>query len=212
MYSMIEIKNENHWHEIRKTGLGGSDIGTILGYNKYKTDYELWQEKTGRVQAKDLSDNKAIIRGKEAEEHLRGLFRANNPDLIVSEPSGFTYRSNERKYALANTDGQVNNDTVLEIKTAKVRSMEEWQDQIPMMYYCQVMWYMYVKGFKKAILYAMIEKINFDETKENDFYLKTYHINYNEEEMQEILKKTDEFWEKVQKNEWKEFKIKLGGL
>ena len=209
MYKLIEFNSDEDWHKIRSKGVGGSEIGVILGYSKYKTPYELWQEKTGKVQPQDISNNPAIIRGKAAEKHLIGLFAANNPNLIVEEGNRFTYQSLERNYAIANIDGLINKDTILEIKTATIRSWDEWKDQIPMTYYCQVMWYMYVTGYRQAILYAMIEKINFDETQENDFYLKTYKINYNEEEIEFILKETDKFWEKVQKNEWNEFTTKI---
>ena len=205
----LKFENEKDWHNIRNKGIGGSDVATILGFNKYKTDYELWQEKTGRIKPKDLSNNQAVIRGVQAEKHLIGLFQANNLNLKVTEGNQCTYQSEERNYAIANVDGFVNDDTILEIKTATIRTWDEWKDSIPMTYYCQVMWYMYVTGFRKAILYAMIEKINFDEKKENDFYLKTYHIDYNPEEMNFILEKTDKFWEKVKSKKWEEFKMKL---
>lgn len=206
---VINFENEAEWHKIRSNKLGGSDVGTILGFNKYKTPYELWKEKTGREKAPDISNNPAVIRGKRAEKYLIGLFAVNNPDLEVEEGNQCTYQSLERPYAIANIDGLVNKNIILEIKTASIRDWTEWQDQIPMTYYCQVMWYMYVTGLRKAILYAQIEKINFDEAKENDFYLKKYTINYDEDEMQLILAETDKFMEKVKSNEWNEFAMKI---
>ena len=44
------------WLEERKKGIGGSDAATILGLNPYKTTIELWEEKTGRKDAPDISD------------------------------------------------------------------------------------------------------------------------------------------------------------
>lgn len=196
------------WNSLRNKGLGGSEIGTILGYNKYMSPFELWKLKTGRVKPYDLSKNEAVIRGNKAEKHLIGLFQANNPNLIVEEGNDISYVSKDRKYARANLDGIINNDTVLEIKTAKVRSMQEWNNQVPMQYYLQCMWYMYVTGFKKAVLYAMIEKIKFDNS-ESDYFLKTYEIDYDQEEIDYILKETDKFWEKVEKKEWDEFELKI---
>lgn len=45
-------KTERHlaWLKSRKAGVGGSDMSTILGLNSFKTPYELWLEKTGRVE------------------------------------------------------------------------------------------------------------------------------------------------------------------
>ena len=78
-----------------------------------------------------------------------------------------------------------------------------------MTYYCQMVWYMGIIGFKKGIMYAMIEKINFDENKESDYFLKTYHVEFKQEDFDYMIEKVKGCWEKVQKNEWNEFKIKL---
>lgn len=80
-----------------------------------------------------------------------------------------------------------------------------------MSYYCQVMWYMWIMKRKKAKLFALIEKISFDGSEPNRF-LKTYTINFNQKEMNFILKEVNEFIEKVEKKEWKEFKLNIGGF
>ena len=41
--------SHEQWLADRNKGLGGSDIGVILGLNPKKTPYQLWAEKTGRV-------------------------------------------------------------------------------------------------------------------------------------------------------------------
>ncbi len=43
--------NKEEWLEERKNGIGGSDAATILGLNPYKTNIDLWEEKTGRKEA-----------------------------------------------------------------------------------------------------------------------------------------------------------------
>lgn len=47
----------------RTTYVGGSDIGSIMGVNPWKSKKELWEEKTGRKEPEDLSDNPNIRRG-----------------------------------------------------------------------------------------------------------------------------------------------------
>ena len=37
----------------RRAGLGGSDIGAILGLSPYLTPVDVWAEKTGRATAQD---------------------------------------------------------------------------------------------------------------------------------------------------------------
>ena len=204
----LSFNSEKDWLEIRKGRIGGSSIGTILGYNKYQTPYELWKELIGREVPKDISDKPCIIRGKTAEKPLIELYRVLNPSKNVVEGNQVVYQSEENPRFIANPDGFVDDDTILEIKTASIRDWEEWKDKIPMSYYCQVMWYMWIMKRPKAVLFAMIEKISFDGSEPNR-YLKTYHINFNQEEMDFILKEVNTFIEKVEKKEWNEFKIKL---
>ena len=46
---MITIPETHEaWLQERKYGLGASDAGAVLGVNHWKTNYQLWEEKTGR--------------------------------------------------------------------------------------------------------------------------------------------------------------------
>ena len=72
------------WLEERKKGIGGSDAATILGLNPYKTSIQLWEEKTGRKQAEDISDKPYVQYGTKAEDHLRELFKLDFPQYEVS--------------------------------------------------------------------------------------------------------------------------------
>ena len=204
----LSFNSEKDWLEIRKGRIGGSSIGTILGYNKYQTPYELWKELIGREVPKDISDKPCIIRGKTAEKPLIELYRVLNPSKNVVEGNQVVYQSEENPRFISNPDGFIDEDCILEIKTASIRDWEEWKDKIPMSYYCQVMWYMWLHKRTRAELFAMIEKISFDGSEPNR-YLKTYHINFNQEEMDFILKEVNIFIEKVEKKEWKEFKMKM---
>ena len=50
------------WLEQRTLGLGGSDMGAVLGVSPYKTAYEVWLEKTRRVPL-DSKKTAPILRG-----------------------------------------------------------------------------------------------------------------------------------------------------
>ena len=204
----LSFDSEKDWLEIRKGRIGGSSIGTILGYNKYQTAYELWKELIGRESPKDISDKPCVIRGKTAEKPLIHLYQVLYPEQKVIEGNQVVYQLESNEMFIANPDGFIDDDTILEIKTASIRDWEEWKDQIPMSYYCQVMWYMWIMKRPKAVLFAMIEKISFDDSEPNR-YLKSYYINFNQEEMDYILEKVNKFVEKVKKREWNEFKKTL---
>ena len=48
--------NRKQWLEERKAGIGASDAAAIIGMNPWKTNIQLWQEKTGEVEPEDISD------------------------------------------------------------------------------------------------------------------------------------------------------------
>ena len=71
---------DSDFHSERRTGLGGSDLGAILGLNLYKTPLDVFNEKTGR--AEPFTGNIQTRFGKYAEE-------------FASIPSGPAARCND---------------------------------------------------------------------------------------------------------------------
>ncbi|MDU4479989.1 YqaJ viral recombinase family protein, partial [Clostridium sp.] len=51
-----DMTNEE-WLEWRKKGIGGSDVATICGLNKYKSALELWMEKRGYKQDEEAGES-----------------------------------------------------------------------------------------------------------------------------------------------------------
>ena len=45
----IGLLTEEEWLEYRRKGIGGSDAGVLYGLSKYKTEKDLWLDKTGRL-------------------------------------------------------------------------------------------------------------------------------------------------------------------
>ena len=43
--------SREEWLKERKKSLGGSDMGAVLGLNKYRSPYTVWAEKTGSIVA-----------------------------------------------------------------------------------------------------------------------------------------------------------------
>ena len=42
-----EVDGTQAWHDLRRSGVGGSDIAKILGVSPWGDSYSLWYEKTG---------------------------------------------------------------------------------------------------------------------------------------------------------------------
>ncbi|OHX19559.1 hypothetical protein BI344_17800 [Chromobacterium sphagni] len=59
--------SREEWLALRNTGIGGSDAGTVLGINPYKTAYQLYLEKRGEIAADDTLPSTL-----HAERHNKG--------------------------------------------------------------------------------------------------------------------------------------------
>lgn len=46
------------WHEQRDKGVGGSDVGVIIGVNRWKNVEQLWAEKPGASSPKTSATNR----------------------------------------------------------------------------------------------------------------------------------------------------------
>ena len=104
-------KTERHlaWLKSRKAGVGGSDMSTILGLNAFKTPYDLWLEKTGRVEPEDISDKWAVVKGNALENELRKRFRAQHPEMLVTDGTDKQFISRGKPYLRASLDGILQN-------------------------------------------------------------------------------------------------------
>ena len=178
------------WLEARKRFIGGSDASAIMGMNPYKTNVELWLEKTGQFKPEDISNKPYVRYGTEAEDYLRELFRLDYPQYEVFYEPNNMWTNDEYPWAHASLDGwlfdrESGRFGILEIKTTNIlQSMqkEKWHNRIPDNYYCQLLHYLMVTGFDFCILKAQL-KTEFN----GDVYLQTKHYTVEKAEVQADL-------------------------
>lgn len=197
------LKTHEDWLKNRINGIGGSQISSVIGENPYMTNVELWEYKTGRSKPEDISDKPYVQYGTNAEHHLRELFALDFPQWKVEYVENNSWRNDKYPWALASLDGWITDEQgrrgVLEIKTTEIlQSMqkEKWKDQIPMNYYCQVLFYMAVIEADFAILKAQLKTV-FDGVP----YLQTKHYTIEREKVQAdidyLMREGAAFWEYV---------------
>lgn len=194
----------NEWLEERKKGIGGSDAAAIIGANPYKDNIKLWEEKTGRKTADDISDKSYVKYGTEMEPILRESFKIKHPEFEILHEENTIIKHPVYPFLFASLDGiLINKETgekgILEIKTSEIlRSMqkEKWKDQIPPNYYCQILHYLNVTGFTFVKLFA---ELNYEE---NYQVTKTYTIERKdvEEDIKYLEKKEIEFWKYIEED------------
>lgn len=206
MVTLTQFETTDEWLKARKV-IGGSDAAALVGLNPYKTNIDLWREKTGRKEAPDISKEPFVKFGHDAEPHLRELFALDFPQYEVSYVENNMFLNDKYPFAHASLDGWLRErDTgrkgILEIKTTNIlQSMqkEKWNDRIPDNYYCQVLWYLMVTEFDFAILKARLRSEWKGETR---ITVKHYVIERSEvqEDINELETAGWKMWKAIQED------------
>ena len=204
-YKIVEFKDELSWLTSRQDKVTGTLISAIVGENPYMSNVQAYQYlmKDKQFELEDISGKPQVIYGKEAEKHIRNLFALDHPEYQVIAPSSETfelYENVEHPFMAGTLDGVIvdkdGNKGVLEIKTSEVltsRHREQWsKGNVPSNYYCQVLWYMAITGFKFAVLHAQLKYrdsgevwttrrdyvFKYDDVKDDIDYLKSKGIEF----------------------------------
>ena len=203
---MIERKilaSREEWLKHRSR-IGGSDASAIVGLNPYKTNTDLYLEKTGQKESLDISNKPYVLYGTKAEEHLRELFRLDFPQYQVQYFDNNMYLNSKYPFAHASLDGELTDEDgrrgILEIKTTNIlQSMqkEKWRDRIPDNYFIQVLHYLMVTEFDFVVLKAQL-KSEFG----GQIYLQTKHYFIERSEVvgdiEYLAEEEAKFWKCVE--------------
>ncbi|WP_462419980.1 YqaJ viral recombinase family nuclease [Salinicoccus sp. Marseille-QA3877] len=185
MVSALNIKNMTHeeWLQERNTGIGGSDAGTILGVNKWKSKAQLFLEKTDPELRQEIN-NEYIYWGNVLEDIVADEFARRTGKKVRRDNR--MLRHPEHDFMLANLDRVVVGEkALLECKTTSQYNKDLWvDDEIPAQYLCQVQHYMAVTGYEKAYVAVLLGG--------NEFIWK--EIDRDEELIQIIIDAEYDFW------------------
>jgi putative phage-type endonuclease len=172
--------------EARKKGIGASEVADILGIG-WKTPYELWLEKTGRVEREDISQKEHIIMG-----HLLEPVIATRYEQIKGKTLrkvNQTLYHKDYPFILCHIDRKIEGERkIVEIKTGNPFSKlwgEEGTDEIPVEYIAQVQYQMGITGYDDADL------IVFRGTHD----IRIYPFVRDQKAIDEMFSKVVHFWE-----------------
>lgn len=134
---------QQEWLEDRRKGIGGSDVATILGLNKYKSAYQLWLEKTGQIELEQTESEPAYW-GTALEPLAAKRFSDITGKKVRRRNQIFEH--SHYPFLRANIDRDViGENAILECKTASVYLSDEWTgEEVPAAYLCQIQHYMNV--------------------------------------------------------------------
>lgn len=175
--------SRDEWLDARRAGIGGSDVGAIMGFNQYKSAYQVFLEKTGQYH--EEVDNEAVYFGNALEDFVAQEFAKRTGKKVRRLNKMLVHP--EHDFMLANLDRVVVGErAVLECKTASEYVKEAWEgEEIPASYLCQVHHYLTVTGFEKAYIAVLVGG--------NKFIWK--EIERDEEFIQILIDCEKDFWE-----------------
>ena len=157
MYTKIPIKDlsREEWLKLRKTGIGGSDAGSICGVNPYSSPMKVYYDKISDTVG-EQQDNEAIRQGRDLEQYVAQRFMEETG--LKVRRSNFMYRNLEYPFMIADIDRLViGEDAGLECKTASAYNADKWKDgDIPLHYIMQCYHYMAVTGKRVWYIAAVI--------------------------------------------------------
>ena len=203
MNKYVEYKNREEWLSAREKSLGASETASAIGRG-FSSPIDVWKEKTGKTEKKDLSDNERVAYGIEAEAYLRALFALQFKDKYSMEYYPFrVYRHEKFEFLTATLDGELvrranNKRGIWECKTAWIMSkadLERWNDDsIPQHYYVQVCEQLNVTGFDFVVLTAQLIFMN------GNAEIRHYTIERAEaqEDIEYIETEAKKFWRFVE--------------
>lgn len=164
----------------RTKGIGGSDVAAILGVSRYSSPYTVYLEKTGQV--KPQEDIVEMLDENETRFDAMGWGnRLESPVAVYfTEVTGIkTRRWNKRihhkeyDYMNANVDRMIVGEPAgLEIKTSTAYKLNDFEENIPIEYQCQIQHYMAVTGYDKWYFCVLIGGNSFrwrPVKRDNDF-------------------------------------------
>lgn len=204
IYRVYDFKNEAAWKKGRLRGIGGSDASAIVGYNPYKTNIDLFEEKTGRRIPEDISGKPYVIYGHAVEPLIRELFKLDHPEYQVEHHEYRILQSVEYPFLQASLDGELTDERgrsgVFEAKSSYVQYPTQrinWKDQIPQNYYIQILHYLLVTGWEFVVLRA---HLRYQKGSEMEAVIREYHIERSEvqDDLDYLLAEEIKFWKDVE--------------
>lgn len=153
-------QSDTEWLTARRRGIAASDVSAVLGFSEYATPWEVWADKTGLRPRETDADREAIRLGVALEPWL--LRQAGHLlSVDVRRPAHRLYAYPAASWQLCSPDGEIDERTGLEAKTAGLASgfgaPAGWSDtRAPLGYELQCRWQMRVRGYDRVVLVALV--------------------------------------------------------
>ena len=154
--TIIRPKSREEWLEARKSGIGSSEVATIVGLNPWETPYQLWRRKVGLDEPK--KESFAMKAGHYLEDAVSRFWAdETGKEVIKRSATDWIIRDNDRPYLQVSPDrtywlGESRSPEAKGILECKTTQMAVDADDLPKYWFCQVQYQLGVAGYTQGSL------------------------------------------------------------
>lgn len=154
--TIIRPKSREEWLEVRKNGIGSSEVATIVGLNPWETPYQLWRRKVGLDEPK--AENFAMKAGHYLEDAVSRFWAdETSKEIIKRSAIDWIIRDNDRPYLQVSPDrtywlGESRSPEAKGILECKTTQMKVDPEDLPKYWFCQVQYQLGVAGYEQGSL------------------------------------------------------------
>lgn len=183
------------WLTVRKQGIGSSDAATAVGLNPYKSQLELWMEKTGRdgnlPKADPHDEESPLYWGNILEPIVAAHYTKRTGNRVRRINAVLQHPDPSLPWMLANIDREVTGSSevqILECKTAGINGAKLWKEGVPEYVQLQVMHQLAVTGKQAADVAVLL----------GGQHLEIHRIERDERLIARLIELERHFWQYVE--------------
>lgn len=187
--------SRNEWLEVRKNGIGSSDASSAVGLNPYKSQLELWMEKTGRgaalPQVDPHDEESPMYWGNILEPIVAAHYSKRTGNRVRKINAVLQHPDPDKAWMLANIDREVigtSDVQILECKTAGINGARLWKEGVPEYVQLQVHHQLAVTGKQAADVAVLL----------GGQHLEIHRIERDEALIANLIQLEREFWQYVE--------------
>lgn len=155
--TIIRPKSHAEWLKHRESGIGSSEVGTILGLSPWETPYQLWRRKKGLDTPAE--ENFVMKAGHYLEDAVSMFYHDATGDEIIKSSKGdwlavctekpYMRVSPDRTFWVSGAPHKAEYKGILECKTTQ---MDIDEDDLPKHWLCQLQYQLGVTGMRHGAL------------------------------------------------------------
>jgi putative phage-type endonuclease len=189
-----ELPRED-WLAVRKQGIGSSDAAAAVGLNPYKSQLELWLEKTGRDRSLPKTDphdeESPAYWGNLLEPIVAAHYTKRTGNRVRRINAVLQHSDPDKAWMLANIDREVTGASdvqILECKTAGINGARLWKEGVPEYVQLQVQHQLAVTGKAAADVAVLL----------GGQHLEIHRIERDEALIARLVQLERQFWNYVE--------------